>query len=92
MYRMTNELIPLKFTYVSYGLDNDSRCEFCKINYETKIMFFYECSRIKALWTKVENMTSLNLYNDNIVNFKHHQETDKLAMIVYITALLCNKI
>ena len=48
VYRMSNCILPMKCNYTDFGLDNDSRCEFCNLNYETNYhVFFWNAN---ALW------------------------------------------
>lgn len=92
IYRMSNCLLPLKCNYTTFGLDTDSRCEFCNINYETNFHVFFECKRIYDLWKHIEYLTNLKLYSNNIINFKHSESEADFNMNVYCTALVCHKI
>ena len=92
IYRMQNCLIPLKCNYKEYGLDNDSRCEFCKLNYETNYHIFMECTHVKETWRMVEAKTGLKLYSSNIIHFKHDQTDTDFNINVYVTAVVCHKI
>ena len=92
IYRLSNCVLPLKCNYVPFLLDNDSRCEFCNLHYETNYHVFLECNLVVALWKKVELITGLNLLNRNIIAFKHNESANNFDMNVYCTALLCNKI
>ena len=92
IYRMKNCLIPLKCTYTDFGLDNDSRCEFCNINYETNYHVFMECEKVKTVWEVIEVKTGLSLLNNNIINFRHSETIDHYNITVYVTALVCHKI
>ena len=89
---MNNCLIPLKCTYREFGLDNDSRCEFCKLNYETNYHLFMECKHVKILWETIEAKTGLQLLNSNIIHFRHSESDELYNMNVYVTALVCHKI
>ena len=89
---MSNCPLPLKCNYTSYGLDTDSRCEFCNINYETNYHVFFECERIVDLWKRIEYMTNLKLYSNDIVNFRHFKTETNFNMNVYCTALTCHQI
>ena len=92
IYRMSNCILPLKCNYTVYGLDTDSRCEFCNLHYETNYHVFLECTFVVKLWKKLEIMTGLKLLNTNIVNFKHNHTENDHNLIVYCTALMCHKI
>ena len=92
IYRMNRCLIPLKCTYTIFGLDNDSRCEFCNINYETNYHVFMECKHVKTVWEVIETKTGLNLLNNNIILFRHSEADDLYNITVYVTALVCHKI
>ena len=92
IYRMSNCLLPLKCNYTTFSLDIDSRCEFCNINYETNYHVFFECVHIVDLWKRIEYLTNLKLYSNDIVNFRHLKTETNFNMNVYCTALACHKI
>ena len=69
IFRLSNCFLPLKCNYVPFLLDNDSRCEFCHLHYETNYHVFFECNLVVDLWKKVELITGLNLLNANIISF-----------------------
>ena len=92
IYRMNSSLLPLKSTYTVFGLDNDSRCEFCKLNFETNDHVFMNCKYVKAVWEIIETKTGLQLLNSNIIHFRHSNNSAYYNIIVYVTALICHKI
>ena len=92
IYRMNNSLLPLKSNYTVFGLDNDSRCEFCKLNFETNDHVFMNCKYVKAVWEIIETKTGLQLLNSNIIHFRHSNNSAYYNIIVYVTALVCHKI
>ena len=92
IYRMSNSILPLKCNFSSFGLDTDSRCEFCNLHYETNYHVFKECTFVKKLWENIEYKTGLQLLNSNIINFKHCDKDRNYNMNVYCTAVICHKI
>ena len=91
-------LLPLKSKFVNFALDNDSRCCFCGLNYETPHHVFSGCNKLHQFWLFLdETVTILLDYNYDfltkrevlhdydIVHTRCH--SDHLKIIIYLNSI-----
>ena len=49
-YKARTEILPFKTNFVEFGLDTDSRCNFCKLHADTATHMFCHCLILKLIW------------------------------------------
>ena len=60
-FKVHYNLLPVCSKFVQYQLDNDSRCIFCDLNYETHVHIFSNCNKLTFIWDFIDEI--LNVMN-----------------------------
>ena len=55
-YKASFDILPCKTNFVEFGLDIDSRCNFCKLHADTAPHMFSNCPTIKHIWVKMDEI------------------------------------
>ena len=86
-----------------YGLDNDSRCKFCSIGYESSIHVFAKCLKLEIVWDffdEVMGLMNINytfarqrnlLHRFDIMNLPFCNGTD-FQLLVYLNTIINHQI
>ena len=61
-YKVHFNLLPVKSKFMDFYLDNDSRCPFCDLNFETLFHIMGKCNILNVLWNFLDEvMIILNI-------------------------------
>ena len=74
-FKVHYNLLPVKSKFMHYALDNESRCKFCKIGFETNVHIFAKCLKLKIVWDFFDEVMALLNINFNFAiqrNVLHH--------------------
>ena len=58
-FKVHFDLLPVKGKFLHYGLDNDSRCSFCCIGFETAVHICGKCLKLKIVWDFFDEVMAL---------------------------------
>ena len=58
-YKVHFNLLPVKSKFQDFALDNESRCVFCNIGFETATHIFVKCTRLGILWDFLDEVMAL---------------------------------
>ena len=60
-YKASVDILPCKTKFVEFGLDTDSRCNYCKLHPDTVLHMFCNCSVLLPIWNVLDQiLKSLN--------------------------------
>ena len=55
-YKLSVDILPCKTKYVDFGLDTDSRCNFCSVHADTSLHLFSQCSVLRFVWELLDQV------------------------------------
>ena len=58
-YKVHFNLLPVKAKFQNFALDNESRCGFCNVGFETIIHIFGKCDKLGILWDFLDEVMAL---------------------------------
>ena len=103
-YKVHFNLLPVKSKFQTFALDNDSRCVFCNLCFETLIHILGKCNKLAVLWDFLDEVMALmNIYYHfsvkrklqyeiEVMNIRHTNSPvssgEELKLIVYLTAII----
>ena len=80
-YRVHFDLLPVKAKFMMYALDNDSRCRFCNLGYESSVHIFAKCLKLGVVWDFFnEVMALLNINFDFFVKRRLWVQFDVMSL------------
>ena len=97
-YRVHFNLLPVKSKFFDFQLDNNSRCVFCNLNYETLFHIMGKCVKLQVLWDFLDELMALmnvdysfshkrtTLYEMEVMNIKCQRNDIKI--ILYLTTIV----
>lgn len=97
-FKVYYNLLPVKRLFREYGLDNDSRCNFCNLNPDTHSHLFSQCKMLENVWKFIDEILGLinispnvysimekrKSYDYDIVNTRIKRCTKEQEKILYI--------
>ena len=97
-YKIHFNLLPVKSKICDFQLDNNSRCAFCNLNYETLFHIMGRCIKLQVLWDFLDELMALMNVN---YSFSHKQSTlqefevmnikcerNDIKIILYLTTIV----
>ena len=97
-YKVHFNLLPVKSKFFDFQLDNNSRCAFCNLNYETLFHIMGKCVKLQVLWDFLNELMALMnvdynflhkrtaLYELEVMNIKC-QRAD-IKTVLYLTTIV----
>ena len=97
-YKIHFNLFPVKSKFCDFQLDNDSRCSFCKLNYETLFHIMGKCVKLRVLWDFLDELMAMMnidynfsykrtvLYEFEVMNIKCQR--NDIKTILYLTTIV----
>ena len=100
-YKLCAEILPCKTNFVEFGLDTDSRCNFCQLHPDTVPHIFSNCKKISPIWEfldvimkklnfRFSFITSRRVCDYDLVNRK--LKKDEEAIVLYLNTITNHKI
>ena len=100
-YKLCVDILPCKTKFVEFGLDTDSKCNFCQLHPDTVPHIFSNCNTLLPVWVFLDKiMKNLNFSfsfvisrkkcNHDLVNIKlkKHEE----VIVMYLNTIANHKI
>ena len=100
-YKASIDILPVKTKFVEFGLDTDSRCNFCKLHPDTVFHMFNNCTVLLPIWvfldkvmylmsfsfsfSEARKMCAYDLLNTNL-------KEDEKVLVIYLNTITNHKI
>ena len=100
-YKASTEILPFKTNFVEFGLDTDSRCNFCNRHADTATHLFCHCITLQPIWRILDqvlqkmNFTFRFTENRKSSNFYLISATiqkDEENLVIYLNSIMNYKI
>ena len=100
-YKASVEILPCKTKFVEFGLDTDSRCNFCQLHPDTIPHMFCNCSVLLPIWKILDEiMKSLKFtfcftHSREVCNYDlkgSRIKKDEEALVIYLNSIVNYKV
>ena len=87
-FKVHYNLLPVRAKFVTYQLDNDSRCFFCKVNFETPFHIFGKCNKLMFIWDFMDEiMSAMKIEYSFMAGRRRKYEIDVMSIPLLQTSL-----
>ncbi len=97
-YKLSVDILPCKTKYVDFGLDTDSRCNFCSVHADTSLYLFSQCSVLRFVWELLDQVMItlgfrfrfLNAKRSNFIDLRNiYISKNEKKVVMYLNSV-CN--
>jgi len=99
-YKLSMNILPCKTNFVDFGLDTDSRCNFCNIHPDTVPHMFSRCSVLSPIWRILDLALDALKVNFRFSQSRKHNDydlrnsvlNDHEDLIIYLNSIVNFKV